>query len=380
MSNYSNVTEQELFILRKIAAQLKNERALQFKIRILKQTHDKKLAEIQSPISKKSHEVNESTTKIGETIRESNSEKESFQEVSPVEIVSEDENDNIQYKIRALPNSNKLSSNLLEFLGALMNSENTLELLQDNSIGASILRTPIYTLGGDRIRKNDNIYVLTPEIYKFLSSTSYNGKTLMDENDYLMMNNVECDINYTGVVDKSSKRKIFLSKKLPKMVESSQNKTFHENIDSSNDLQGGGVKIIIPSALIDIYTRLEILLGLKLSGYTDTLTEASNLIDEIYKRREIQNERQYRYASNNFFSTKMEFPSKLFEQIASNRRPKIEEHILIVMDKSTHEEHLSQPLQTNKKQFKIAITFLTGYNGIFNVTNSKTNSFSQINY
>ena len=45
-------------------------------------------------------------------------------------------------------------------------------------------------------------------------------------------------------------------------------------------------------------------------------------------------------------------------------------HMLIDMDKSTHEEHLSQPLQTNNKQFKIAVTFLTGYNGIFNVTNS----------
>ena len=42
------------------------------------------------------------------------------------------------------------------------------------------------------------------------------------------------------------------------------------------------------------------------------------------------------------------------------------------MDKSTHEEHLSQPLQTNKKQFKIAVTFLTDFNGIFNVTNSNT--------
>ena len=40
------------------------------------------------------------------------------------------------------------------------------------------------------------------------------------------------------------------------------------------------------------------------------------------------------------------------------------------MDKFTHEEHLFQPLQTNIKQFKIAITFLTGYNGFFNVTNS----------
>ena len=40
------------------------------------------------------------------------------------------------------------------------------------------------------------------------------------------------------------------------------------------------------------------------------------------------------------------------------------------MDKSTHEEHLPQPLQTNNKQFKIAVTFLTGYNGTFNVTYS----------
>ena len=65
----------------------------------------------------------------------------------------------------------------------------------------------------------------------------------------------------------------------------------------------------------------------------------------------------------------MELPGKLLEQIAYNTRPKIEEHMLIVMDKSVHEEHLSQSLQTNNKQFKIAVTFLTGYNGIFNVTN-----------
>ena len=69
----------------------------------------------------------------------------------------------------------------------------------------------------------------------------------------------------------------------------------------------------------------------------------------------------------------MELPSKLLEQIAFNTRPKIEEHMLSAMDKSSPEEHLSQPLQTNHKQFKIAVTFLTGYNGIFNLTpeNSK---------
>ena len=70
----------------------------------------------------------------------------------------------------------------------------------------------------------------------------------------------------------------------------------------------------------------------------------------------------------------MELPSKLLEQIAYNTRSKIEEHVLIVMDKSTHEEHLAQPLQTNIRQFEITITFLTAYNGKFNVTN-KNNKF-----
>ena len=73
----------------------------------------------------------------------------------------------------------------------------------------------------------------------------------------------------------------------------------------------------------------------------------------------------------------MELPSKLLEQIAFNTRPKIEEHMLIVMDKSTHEEQLSQPIQTNNNQFKIAINFLTAYNGIFNVTNANNKFISQ---
>ena len=66
----------------------------------------------------------------------------------------------------------------------------------------------------------------------------------------------------------------------------------------------------------------------------------------------------------------MELPSKLLEQTAIIKRLKIEEHMLIVMDNSTHEEHLSKPLQTNNKQYKIALTFLTCSNGIFKVTNS----------
>ena len=75
----------------------------------------------------------------------------------------------------------------------------------------------------------------------------------------------------------------------------------------------------------------------------------------------------------------MELPSKLLEQIAFNTRPKKEEHMLIIMDKSTHEEHLFQSLQTNNKQFKIAVTFLSGYNGTLNVTHSNNKFYFKKN-
>ena len=66
----------------------------------------------------------------------------------------------------------------------------------------------------------------------------------------------------------------------------------------------------------------------------------------------------------------MELTGKLLEQVAFNTRPKIEEHLLTVMNETTHEEHLFQPLQMINKQFKIADNFLAAYNGIFNVTSS----------
>ena len=62
-------------------------------------------------------------------------------------------------------------------------------------------------------------------------------------------------------------------------------------------------------------------------------------------------------------------------QVALNIRSRFEEQILVVIDKSTHEEHLSQPSETNNKQFEIAVTFLTGYNGNLNIRKSNTNFY-----
>ena len=65
-----------------------------------------------------------------------------------------------------------------------------------------------------------------------------------------------------------------------------------KHVNKSN-LEGQGIeKIIITSNIIHIYTTLEILLGKKFSGHTNTLAEASNLTDENYKRGDLQNEQQ----------------------------------------------------------------------------------------
>ena len=64
----------------------------------------------------------------------------------------------------------------------------------------------------------------------------------------------------------------------------------------------------------------------------------------------------------------MELPSKTLEQLAFDNRPKIEKHMFFVLDRTTHEEILSQPLVNNFKQLEIAVTFLTHYKSIFKVT------------
>ena len=297
MSIYSNVTEQDLINIRKLADQQKNQRAEKIKNRILKQTHDKKLAESLSPITKILDTINESTKQIGKVVKGSISENEKIQEIVLVVIESEDEN--IQTNLRALPNSSMFSDQMTKTLGRLMSSANSLKIKSTPS-DATTLGVPINTLCGDRIQIKDNIHDLTPEIYKALSYTGCTGKTMKNENGILMLNNIIRDLEYTGIGEYTSKRKTFLTTTLPKSVEEFQNKTFEEITDDSDDLQGEGVKIIIPSNIIDMYTRLEILPGLNLSGHSDTLSEASILIDELYKRGEIQNKQQYRNALNKF--------------------------------------------------------------------------------
>ena len=72
MSVYFNLTEQDLIRLGKLAQQENSQRSLKIKNRILKQTHDLKLAESLSPVTKKTSEVKERNQKVGEVVKESN--------------------------------------------------------------------------------------------------------------------------------------------------------------------------------------------------------------------------------------------------------------------------------------------------------------------
>ena len=80
MSIFSNANEQDLIYLRKVAEQQREQRALKIKNRILKQTHDIKLAESLSPITNKldsttrkfNDVIKESTQNLGNGIKENN--------------------------------------------------------------------------------------------------------------------------------------------------------------------------------------------------------------------------------------------------------------------------------------------------------------------
>ena len=99
-----------------------------------------------------------------------------------------------------------------------MSSKNSLKIDQDERTGgASINGVLVLILGGNSWKLGDNVYEITPEIHKALSSTLYTGETMKKENDILMLNNILGDVNYTGVREKPSNSKIFITK-LPKRV------------------------------------------------------------------------------------------------------------------------------------------------------------------
>ena len=133
------------------------------------------------------------------------------------------------------------------------------------------IRTP----GGTEVEINGNKNDTTPCLQKVFTDTKYKTDKSMSETEKVVFRDILLRTIYnTNIAGKGkmSGRDTYIKYELDNEV--------RRILNLDKQFKGRGVeKNVIPSNIIDIYTRLEILLGLKLSGHTDTLTEASNLID-----------------------------------------------------------------------------------------------------
>ena len=292
MSIFSKVTEQDLDNLRNLAEQQKNQRALKIKNRILKQTHAVKLAESLSPITKKLDEVKETTQELGDVFKKPNTPQPAIENTP-------------QPAIENTPTHQPIENN--EWAIYDVELENTYKNMKENTglfkthedpqRGWMLNNYPVKMLRGTEVEINDNKCNITPGLQKVFTDKTYDTAKSVSDTEKLVLRDslLKTNYYYTRIPTKGrlSRRDRYIKYDLDNDV--------GRILNLDTKLKGRGVeKTIIPSNIIDIYTRLEKLLGLKLSGHTDTLTEASALIDELYKRGEIQNKQQYRNALKKF--------------------------------------------------------------------------------
>ena len=190
MSIYSNVTEQDLDNLRKLADQQKEQRALKIKNRILKQTHDVKLSESLSPISKK---LDESTSKIGDAPKESTQNlgsviKENTPQLAientPIHQPIEDNEERI-YDVQLENTLNKMEDNTGFF-----------KTHYDRQRGWMLNNLPIKSSGGTEVEINDNKYNITPGLQKVFTDKTYKTAKSMNDNDKIVFRDIILKTGY----------------------------------------------------------------------------------------------------------------------------------------------------------------------------------------
>ena len=190
--------------------------------------------------------------------------------------------------------------------------ENTLNNMEDNTgffktnydseHGWMLNNHPVKMLGGTEVEINENKYNITKGIQNVFNDKTYETAKSRNDNEKVVFRDILLKTDYYKRIPtkgRMSGRDRYIKFELDDDVGRILN--LNTKSKTKPKLKGRGVeKIIIPSNIADIYTRLEVLLGLKPSGHSDTVTEASNLIDELYKRGEIQNKHQYRNALSKF--------------------------------------------------------------------------------
>ena len=191
MSIYSNVTEQDMIILRKLADQQKAQRALKIKNRILKQTHDKKLAESLSPITDKTDEVNksnnESTQELGNVIKKSLPAIENTPQLA-IENTPQpaiENNKGVIYDVELENTLNKMKDNT-----GFFKSSHTPQS------GWMIIIYPIKMIGGTRVEIDDNEYNITSGLQKVFIDKSYDTANSMSDMEKVIFRDILQKTNY----------------------------------------------------------------------------------------------------------------------------------------------------------------------------------------
>ena len=193
MSIYSNVTEQDLIILRKLSEQQKNQRALKTKNKILKQTQDVKLAESLSPITKNLDEVKETTQELGDVIKKAQSQTPQLAiENSQPPLLKENNQDDTQpgvlYDVDLENTWNKMKDNT-----------GFLKTYHDPQRGWILNNYPIKKSRGSKIKVNENKFNITPGLHKVFTDQSYDTAKSMTDTEKLVFRDI---LQKTGYYDR----------------------------------------------------------------------------------------------------------------------------------------------------------------------------------
>ena len=132
---------------------------------------------------------------------------------------------------------------------------------QHNPLSGRILNNfSIGTPGGSEVEISGNKYNVTPGLQKVFTDTKYETAKSMSDTEKVVFRDILSKTNYYNrkpAKGRMSGRDRYIKYDLDNDV--------RRILNLDKKLKGSGVeKITLPSNIIDIYTRLEILLGLKL--------------------------------------------------------------------------------------------------------------------
>ena len=137
----------------------------------------------------------------------------------------------------------------------------------DSQRGWMINNYPVKMVRGTKVKINGSEYNITPGLPKVFTDKTYDAAKSMTDTEKVIFRDILQKTNYND-----GKRQKGTISGRDRYIKYELDNEVRRILILDKQLKGRGVeKIIIPSIIVDIYTRLEILLGLKVSGHTDTL-------------------------------------------------------------------------------------------------------------